>query len=385
MTDQPLPPVGSPLARLLLVGQDAAVREEWKRRLAGTHWQVTEARSGAEALESLLHQKSELMLLDPDLPDLEASEFEALVRSEHPGLQIVTVAAASGSMVAATASLQTSANGTAVQRALTLHTDGLAGRATTANAPRGAGRGGWHELVGDSTAMQRVYRAAQLVARHDTTVLIQGESGTGKDLLARGIHLASSREKQPFIVINCAAIPEALLEAELFGYTKGAFTGAAQTRIGRVHAAHGGTLFLDEIGDMPFPLQSKILRFLEQGEVQRIGGADTIKVDCRVLAATNAELRAHVKAGRFREDLYYRLAVFPIQMPPLRDRPEDLDLLIDFFARRFSPGKGVSLAARQVLAQHSWPGNVRELRNVMERASLFAEEADVIQLDHIHL
>ena len=221
--------------------------------------------------------------------------------------------------------------------------------------------------------MQRVYHAARLVARRDTTVLIQGESGTGKDLVARAIHVSSLREKQPFVVINCAAIPEPLLEAELFGYTKGAFTGAAQSRIGRIHAAHGGTLFLDEIGDMPYPLQSKILRFLEQGEVQRIGGTDTLKVDCRVVAATNAELKKLVKNNQFREDLYYRLAVFPIQLPPLRDRKEDLDGLFETFLDRFCPGVSLHPDARQLLVAHDWPGNVRELRNVLERASLFAE------------
>ena len=233
--------------------------------------------------------------------------------------------------------------------------------------------------------MQRVFHAARLVARHDTTVLIQGESGTGKDLLARAIHVSSSREKQPFVVINCAALPEPLLEAELFGYTKGAFTGAAQSRIGRIHAAHGGSVFLDEIGDMPLSLQGKLLRFLEQGEVQRIGGADTLKVDCRVIAATNADLKKAVKANQFREDLYYRLAVLPIQLPPLRERMEDLEALIGGFLQRFCPGVGLSLAARQVLMAHDWPGNIRELRNVLERASLFADGRSEIRAEDILL
>lgn len=231
--------------------------------------------------------------------------------------------------------------------------------------------------------MQAVYRAARLVARRDTTVLIEGESGTGKDLLARGIHNTSARQKQPFVVINCAAIPEALLEAELFGYTKGAFTGAAQSRIGRVHAAHGGTLFLDEIGEMPVPLQSKILRFLEQGEVQRIGGTETLKVDCRVVAATNAHLKKMVSANQFREDLYYRLAIFPIQMPPMRERMEDLDGLVQSLIERFCPGLRLHPEARQALVEHQWPGNVRELRNVIERASLYAESSDEILLEHL--
>jgi transcriptional regulator with GAF, ATPase, and Fis domain len=183
------------------------------------------------------------------------------------------------------------------------------GQATTDEA-------GIRGMVGDTEPMQRVYELTNMVARRDTTVLVTGESGTGKDLVAQAIHLISPRQKQPLVVINCAAIPEPLLEAELFGYVKGSFTGAVQSRIGRIHAAHGGTLFLDEIGDMPLSLQSKILRFLEQGEVQRIGGNDNLKVDVRVVAATNADLHGLVKQHLFREDLYYRLAIFPSSCRP---------------------------------------------------------------------
>jgi len=182
------------------------------------------------------------------------------------------------------------------------------------------------------------------------------------------------------VIINCAAIPESLLEAELFGYAKGAFTGAVQSRIGRIHAAHGGTLFLDEIGDMPLSLQSKMLRFLEQGEVQRIGGNDNLKVDVRVVAATNANLQEQVKQHLFREDLYYRLAIFPIKLPPLRERPEDLEKLAEFFLAKFSPGITLSAGALAELHRHNWPGNVRELRNVLERSSIVAgSEREILQ------
>jgi transcriptional regulator with GAF, ATPase, and Fis domain len=231
---------------------------------------------------------------------------------------------------------------------------------------------GLRGMVGDSDAMQHVFLMTQMVAPTDTTVLITGESGTGKDLIAQSIHMISPRQKYPFVVVNCAAIPEALLEAELFGYAKGAFTGAMQSRIGRIHAAHGGTLFLDEIGDMPLSLQSKILRFLEQGEVQRLGGNDNLKVDVRVVAATNADLKGLTQRKLFREDLYYRIAVFPIQLPPLRERLGDLGTLAHTFAAKFSPGAALTQDAVDALYRHDWPGNVRELRNVIERASILA-------------
>jgi transcriptional regulator with GAF, ATPase, and Fis domain len=240
-------------------------------------------------------------------------------------------------------------------------------------------------MIGDSEPMQRAYELTRMVAARDTTVLVTGESGTGKDLVAQEIHQISPRRKQPFVVVNCSAIPESLLEAELFGYTKGAFTGAVQSRIGRIHAAHGGTLFLDEIGDMPLSLQSKLLRFLEQGEVQRLGGNDNLKVDVRVVAATNVNLKKQMEKQLFRDDLYYRLAVFPIQLPPLRERMGDLEDLVAAFIARFYPGKVLGYEALQVLKKHNWPGNVRELRNVIERATILAGCGQEIREEHIFL
>ena len=372
--------------RLLLVGSDPELRHSLRARLNHPRWAVREAHSGADALEKLLEEPSEVMLVDPQLPDLDAAEFQSIVRAQFPGVQILnlssqteqpTPGAAFGRMANELNELLQFGR-TSPRREAPVATFSFP--RVTLNSQKG-----WQGIIGGSPAMQRVYHAARLVARRDTTVLIQGESGTGKDLIARAIHVSSLRDKQPFVVINCAAIPEQLLEAELFGYTKGAFTGASQSRIGRIHAAHGGTLFLDEIGDMPFPLQSKILRFLEQGEVQRIGGTDTLKVDCRVVAATNAELKKLVKQNQFREDLYYRLAVFPINLPPLRERMEDLDSLIESFLDKFCSGVGVELQARHLLHSHDWPGNVRELRNVLERASLFAEARREIRAEDIVL
>ncbi len=324
------------------------------------------------------------MVVSPRLPDLDAAEFQSIVRAQFPGVQILSLSAGNGPAAPAAAAGHFANEVSELLQLGRMHARGETPIATF-SFPRVAldSQKGWQGILGGAPVMQRVYHAARLVARRDTTVLIQGESGTGKDLVARAIHTSSPREKQPFVVINCAAIPEQLLEAELFGYTKGSFTGAVQSRIGRIHAAHGGTLFLDEIGDMPFPLQSKILRFLEQGEVQRIGGTDTLKVDCRVIAATNADLKKLVKQNQFREDLYYRLAVFPIQLPPLRERMEDLDILIQSFLGKFCPGVGIGEPARQILHSHPWPGNVRELRNVLERASLFAESRREIRAEDI--
>jgi len=231
-----------------------------------------------------------------------------------------------------------------------------------------------------------VARLARLVGPRSSTVLLTGPTGTGKELVARAIHELSPRSNRPFAVINCAAIPEALLEAELFGYVKGAFTGAVQSRVGRIHAAQGGTLFLDEVGELPIGLQAKLLRFLEQGEVQRLGSTDVFRVDVRVVAATNAELAQRVADRQFRDDLYFRLAVFPISIPPLCERREDILPLAQHFLATHAGGRQVVFSTRaiELLLRHPWPGNVRELMHVVERAWLLAEGGLVIGPEHIY-
>jgi transcriptional regulator with GAF, ATPase, and Fis domain len=234
--------------------------------------------------------------------------------------------------------------------------------------------------------MKDVARIAHLVARRNTSVLILGETGTGKELIAEAVHALSDRVQGPYVTVNCAAIPETLLEAELFGYARGAFTGAVQSRVGRMHAAQGGTIFFDEIGDMPVNLQSKLLRFLENGEVQRLGTSDVFRVDARVLAATNVNLEAKVSRGEFREDLYYRLSVFPIELPPLRERGDDVLLLAREFAARFSEGSiTLSPCAEEALMRHRWPGNIRELRHVIERACILADGCGVLEPEHLRI
>jgi two-component system response regulator AtoC len=240
-------------------------------------------------------------------------------------------------------------------------------------------------LVAESRAMRNVVELAGRVAAHSTTVLLTGESGTGKEVLARAIHQLSPRRDAAFTAINCAAIPEQLLESELFGHLKGSFTGATTDRAGLFEASHGGTLLLDEIGDMPMSLQAKLLRVLEDGEIRRLGAREGRKVDVRVLAATAKPLDRAVERGEFREDLYYRLNVVELHLPPLRERPEDITALITHFARQAAQrlGRPVSITPRALvaLAGHSWPGNIRELRNAIERAAVLSADGRLDSAD----
>lgn len=225
--------------------------------------------------------------------------------------------------------------------------------------------------------MQEVYKAIGRVASTDATVLIRGESGTGKELVARAIYQHSLRSEKPFLVINCVAIPDTLLESELFGYEKGAFTGAAHRRVGKIEQAHGGTVFLDEIGDMPFSIQAKILRLLQERSIERLGGRQPIPVDVRILAATNRDLEKALQEGKFREDLYYRLKVVTLQLPPLRERIEDIPLLAEYFLSRFAremdmENPGITQQAKETLMGDAWSGNVRELANTIQKALIFS-------------
>jgi transcriptional regulator with PAS, ATPase and Fis domain len=230
------------------------------------------------------------------------------------------------------------------------------------------------DIIGESMAMRGLLGLIKKVAPTDSTVLILGESGTGKELVASSIHTNSERKNQTFIKLNCAAIPEELLESELFGHEKGAFTGATKFKPGKFDMANGGTLFLDEIGDMPFNLQAKVLRILQEQEFYRVGGSRTIKVDVRIIASTNKNLEKMVQEGTFREDLFYRLNVFTLHLPPLRERKEDIPLLVDFFLQNAPKKVEISSVALQMLVAFGWPGNIRELQNTIESASVIAED-----------
>ncbi len=416
---------------VVLASADPALRQRLHHSLSGLRWQVREACGGAEAIAQLEDHPTEALLLDHWLPDLEVVEFAEQIGAMYPGMDVLRV---DGDPIAGgTRSPRRNELLHALREALgaanrtTLSTDEISGDFTP--APEPASSQGYtsdtstmqasvspsqpldavqfepsrpfprthpavmpslliDEIVGESATMLELARNIRLVAPRKATVLIEGETGTGKEVVARALHRLSTRASKPFVVLNCAAIPEALLEAELFGHTRGAFTGAVQSRTGRIEAAHGGTLFLDEIGEMPIALQAKMLRFLESGELQRVGDNDTLTVDVRVIAATHQQLEKRASEGSFRLDLYHRLAVFPIDVPPLRERTEDIALLCEHFLAlmgKSSPRKMLSSAALDKLCVHDWPGNVRELAHVLERASILAEDSPSIRTEDIRL
>jgi transcriptional regulator with GAF, ATPase, and Fis domain len=245
----------------------------------------------------------------------------------------------------------------------------------------------FEEIVGASAVMQKVFQSIEMVAQTDSTVLLLGETGTGKELIARALHNRSLRKPSVMVKVNCGALPASLVESELFGHERGAFTGAVSQKKGRFELAHRGTLFLDETGELPLETQTKLLRVLQEQEFERVGGSQTLKVDVRVIAATNRDLEAEVRRGSFRADLFYRLNVFPIEIPPLRDRKDDIPLLAGYFVRKFSQRMGkkiqsVSRAVYEQLHQYDWPGNVRELANLLERAVILCQ-SDVLQPKHL--
>lgn len=361
---------------VLLATSNAAVRQQVSRLVEQRRWPMIEACGGADALEKLEASECRLLLMDERLPDLQAEDLASLIGERFPGVDVLMLDADTG-QPAKRGGLKTEA-AYEVMRCLLSQPEESAEAAPQQHIDT------LPNMVGRSEAMQKVYRATRLVAPRDTSVLLVGESGTGKELIAKAVHQLSSRADKPMMTINCAAIPETLLESELFGYERGAFTGAAQSRIGRIHAAQGGTLFLDEIGEMPLSLQPKILRFLEQGEVQRLGSSDVFRVDVRLIAATNCDLEKKVEEQQFRRDLLYRLGVFPIAMPRLKDRSGDLEQLARHFLRDLAGAKAeFSAAAMRMLLAHDWPGNVRELRHVIERATILADGAPRIAPEHI--
>jgi len=345
--------------------------------------QGEEAVGGADALAKLVGFICDSVLLDRNLPDLDAVEVAEQIHKRYPRIEIEFVDSRTGSAPAEATEISNAERGRvpggAIAKEQHLYVPGCSTAALGAQALPG--------MIGASRAMQQAYRLARMVAARDTTVLITGETGTGKELVAEAIHQLSPRARNPFVVVNCAAIPEALLEAELFGHARGAFTGAVQSRLGRIHVAQGGTLFLDEIGELPLSMQAKLLRFLQNGEVQRLGSPDVYKVDVRVVCATNVRLLELVATKQFRQDLYYRLAIFPIGVPPLRERAEDIGALAEHFLAQLSrdiavPAKYLAACALAFLERLDWAGNVRELHHALERAFILAGNETQLEVEH---
>jgi DNA-binding NtrC family response regulator len=379
---------------VVLVSADAGLRQRLNEHLTKLRWSVRETAGGAAAVRIVELDEPEAMIVDGWLPDLEVGDFTGHIERMFPGVDLLRVdGSAPGPEASGIRSPRRNELLYAIREAQEIDggehviAPGLAPSILRTETLRPAGVS-LPEMVGESAAMQEVARMIRLVAPRTATVLIEGETGTGKEVVAKAVHRLSARTAKPFVVLNCAAIPESLLEAELFGHTRGAFTGAVTSRTGRIEAAHGGTLFLDEIGEMPLALQAKMLRFLECGELQKVGENESLRVDVRVIAATHQELERRAEEKTFRLDLYHRLAVFPLAVPALRDRMEDLPLLVDFFLEqmgREAPRKGISDAAMARLEGYDWPGNVRELMHVLERASILAEDRAEIGAEEVRL
>jgi len=379
--------------RLLVVDDERAVRSALRVNLAKAGYEVVLAASAEEALALLVSRPPDLVLTDVMMPGLSGHELLARLQNSHPDLPVV-IMTGHGSVESAVAAMKAGAADyiiKPVSRAellvileKALQTRELEAEVATLRAELD-GRYGFENIIGHTSAMQAVYELVDAVADSDALVLLTGPTGTGKELLSRAIHHRSPRRDRPFVAINCAALPEGLLESELFGHEKGAFTGAVRQHLGKFEQADGGTLMLDEIGDIPLSAQVRLLRVLESGELQRVGGRETLRVDVRVIAATNRNLRRAAREGTFREDLYYRLNVFHIPLPPLRDRIDDIPLLVEHFvqrsARRYRRrAREVSQTVLSQLMAYHWPGNVRELEHLIERAVILCQGTIITEL-----
>jgi len=389
---------------VLVVDDEEGVRASVRAILEDT-CDVLEAANGAQALELLKAHEVDLVMLDQRMPGEPGIDVLPRIKAADPSA-VVVIATAVRELRTAVEALKRGAydyltkpfdvddilmlaqralEKRALEREVLYLRSALAGGPTDANGVAGS----FERMVGRHPEMARIYQLITQIASTPTTVLITGESGTGKELVARAIHTRSDRRAQPFVAVNVAAIPETLVESELFGHEKGAFTGAHAKKLGKFEVAHGGTVFLDEIGTLRMDLQAKLLRVLQEREIERLGGIRPVPVDVRILAATNVNLRSAVKARTFREDLYYRLNVVPIHVPPLRERREDIPTLVEHFVRKIAREcnrdvRGVSAGALEVLTRYDWPGNVRELENVLHRAVVLAR-SPVIHLQDVPL
>ncbi len=374
-------------ATLLLVDDDPEFRTILASRLKRLEYDVTVVESGVAALRAMAESDFDVVLTDVVMPELDG--LELLEKMREQGIQTpVVVMSGTGNIEVAVRAVRLGAvdfleKPVGAERLdVTLAGALRYGRLARNNAQLRAELSGTNRLLGQSGPMQRLRRMISKVAPSEGRVLICGENGTGKELVAAAIHAGSARSHEPFVKLNCGAVPGSLIESELFGHEKGAFTGAVSSRKGRFELADRGTLFLDEIGDMPVAMQVKLLRVLQEGQFERVGGTRTLTVDARVIAATNRDLQQMVEEGAFREDLYYRLDVVTIRTPPLRERREDIPTLVEHFAARAGTRAGCpplrfSVGAHGVLQRHQYPGNVRELENLVERLTILAENDEV--------
>jgi DNA-binding NtrC family response regulator len=384
-------PPGSVPIRVIVVDDDDASLRSVERILRAHGFEVETATNGADAIAAVSLEHADVMLLDLVMPGLSGLDVLKKVKALGCATEVVIMTAFGDVDVAVTAvkagahDFLTKPFQSPDALAHSVAKAGEHGR-LVARAQRLEKelevRERYGDIVGSSPLMGEVYRTVESVAHSSATVLLQGESGTGKELVARAIHSRGPRAGKPFVPVNCSAIPETLVEAELFGHVRGAFTGAIETRVGLFEAASGGTIMLDEIGDLPLHVQVKLLRTLQEGEIKRVGASESVHVDVRVIAATNLDLQQAMRDKRFREDLYYRLSVITIPLPPLRDRPDDIPLLAYHFLRKYAARAGrrverISVEAMRALRSHSWPGNVRELENAIER-SVVMSRGDVI-------
>ncbi|HNS95944.1 MAG TPA: sigma-54 dependent transcriptional regulator [Polyangiaceae bacterium] len=380
--------------QVLVVDDEANIRRVLSAQLAREGYEVHTAEDGERALAILREHHIDLVITDLRMPKMDGMALLRHAIEIDPDLPVVMLTA-HGTVDNAVEALKTGAFDYITKpfdqtelRAIVakgLRTRNLANAELGLDA-RAHVEGAKFGIIGDSKPLQEMYSVIERVADTPTTVLITGESGTGKELVARALHENSSRRDKPFIKVNCAAIPKDLMESELFGYERGAFTGAVNAKPGRFELASTGTLFLDEIGEIPIEMQVKLLRVLQESEFERVGGIKTIQVDVRLVASTNRDLKKEIAAGAFREDLFYRLNVVPIELPSLRHRREDIPLLTQHFIQKFNERlnksvAGVEKESLELLRQYSWPGNIRELENVIERAVLFCDGTNITPAD----
>jgi DNA-binding NtrC family response regulator len=376
--------------RILVVDDEEGLRRVTQLKLQQAGYDASTAADGATALEFLARNPQDLIITDMKMPVMSGIDLLRKVKEDYPEV-IVIVVTAFGTIESAVEAMRLGAydylikpiNADAlkmvVSRALEHHRLREEVRSLRTAIDR---KFGFESIIGKSKGLLATLDNAARAAQSDSTVLVQGETGTGKELLAKAIHFNSPRRDRPFIVINCGAIPKDLLESELFGHVKGAFTGAVANKIGKVEMADHGTLFLDEIGEMPLELQVKVLRVIQQREIEKVGAPAPMKVDVRIIAATHRNLQAMVEDGTFREDLYYRLAVIPLTLPTLRERPEDIPELVALFFRKFKeqmnrPGLRLDASLMPYFSGYRWPGNVRELENVLERLVVLARGEEI--------